>query len=179
MGWSHSPLTSDYSCVMTSVPVPVMLSLSKLQEIVEDKKVWHGAVHGVEKSWMNSKCCWTFFEPLEFAFSLMRETGMQAIHLEIWEVHTVRIDEEGLVATSAPSQPACSCPWSPLCFWLLWQEGKWLGPLLSTGPSSGLNSPSPESSRGFTSLCLWSLEKEMATPLQYSCLENPMDGGAW
>ena len=57
MGWSHTPLTSDYSCVMTSVPVPVMLSLSKLQEIVEDKKVWHGAVHGVEKSWMNSKCC--------------------------------------------------------------------------------------------------------------------------
>ena len=23
------------------------------------------------------------------------------------------------------------------------------------------------------------LEKEMATPLQYSCLENPMDGGPW
>ena len=23
------------------------------------------------------------------------------------------------------------------------------------------------------------LEKEMANPLQYSCLENPMDGGAW
>ena len=23
------------------------------------------------------------------------------------------------------------------------------------------------------------LEKEMATILQYSCLENPMDGGAW
>ena len=23
------------------------------------------------------------------------------------------------------------------------------------------------------------LEKEMATPFQYSCLENPMDGGAW
>ena len=23
------------------------------------------------------------------------------------------------------------------------------------------------------------LEKAMATPLQYSCLENPMDGGAW
>ena len=26
--------------------------------------------------------------------------------------------------------------------------------------------------------CLY-LEKAMATPLQYSCLENPMDGGAW
>ena len=24
-----------------------------------------------------------------------------------------------------------------------------------------------------------SLEKAMATPLQYSCLENPMDGGGW
>ena len=24
-----------------------------------------------------------------------------------------------------------------------------------------------------------SLEKDMATPHQYSCLENPMDGGAW
>ena len=23
------------------------------------------------------------------------------------------------------------------------------------------------------------LEKDMATPLQYSCLENPMDGEAW
>ena len=23
------------------------------------------------------------------------------------------------------------------------------------------------------------LEKEMANPLQYSCLENPMEGGAW
>ena len=26
---------------------------------------------------------------------------------------------------------------------------------------------------------LTSLEKAMAPPLQYSCLENPMDGGAW
>ena len=29
-------------------------------------------------------------------------------------------------------------------------------------------------------ICLWwYLEKEMAPQLQYSCLENPMDGGAW
>ena len=27
-------------------------SLSKLQEIVKDREVWHAAVHGVTKSWM-------------------------------------------------------------------------------------------------------------------------------
>ena len=28
-------------------------------------------------------------------------------------------------------------------------------------------------------ILIYALEKAMATPLQYSCLENPMDGGAW
>ena len=27
--------------------------------------------------------------------------------------------------------------------------------------------------------CSWTLGKDTGTPLQYSCLENPMDGGAW
>ena len=31
----------------------------------------------------------------------------------------------------------------------------------------------------FESLCTKSAEKAMAPRLQYSCLENPMDGGAW
>ena len=30
---------------------PVDMSLSKLQEIVKDREVWHAAVHAVAKSW--------------------------------------------------------------------------------------------------------------------------------
>ena len=27
------------------------MNLSKLQEMVEDKKAWHAAIHGIAKSW--------------------------------------------------------------------------------------------------------------------------------
>jgi len=30
----------------------VGMSLSKLQEMVKDREAWHGAVHGVTKSWI-------------------------------------------------------------------------------------------------------------------------------
>ena len=35
--------------------------------------------------------------------------------------------------------------------------------------------------RQVTSLLIWEIigEQSNGTPLQYSCLENPMDGGAW
>ena len=33
--------------------------------------------------------------------------------------------------------------------------------------------------RGYLGSLICLMEKAMATPLQYSCLENPMDGRAW
>ena len=30
-----------------------------------------------------------------------------------------------------------------------------------------------------TGLIMWHIRKGNGTPFQYSCLENPMDGGAW
>ena len=32
---------------------------------------------------------------------------------------------------------------------------------------------------GFARHCAWHFREGNGTPLQYSCLENPMDGGAW
>ena len=45
----------------------------------------------------------------------------------------------------------------------------------SDGKASACNVEDPGSILGWED----PLEKEMANPLQYSCLENSMDGGAW
>ena len=36
---------------LDSITDPVDLNLSKVQEIVKDRKTWHAVVHGVAKSW--------------------------------------------------------------------------------------------------------------------------------
>ena len=36
---------------LDSITDPVDLNLSKVQEIVKDRKTWHAAVHGVAMSW--------------------------------------------------------------------------------------------------------------------------------
>ena len=50
-------------------------------------------------------------------------------------------------------------------------------------PDSGIKpvSPAPPVSAGvfFTTEPPWKLGEGNGTPLQYSCLDNPMDGGAW
>ena len=40
-------------------------------------------------------------------------------------------------------------------------------------------SPGVKSGLGFSQLLWWLWGKAYGTPLQHSCLENPMDGGAW
>ena len=40
------------------------MSLSKLQELVMDRKAWRAAVHGVTKSWTQLSN-WTELKPLE------------------------------------------------------------------------------------------------------------------
>ena len=57
----------------------------------------------------------------------------------------------------------------------LWQKAKKNFPGGSDGKASVYNVGDLGSILGLGS----SLEKEMATPLQYSCLGNPMDRGAW
>ena len=37
---------------MVGIADSMDVSLSKVREIVKDREVWHAAVHGVTKSWM-------------------------------------------------------------------------------------------------------------------------------
>ena len=38
--------------MVDSITDSMKVSLSKLQEIVKDRKAWHPAVHGIIKSWI-------------------------------------------------------------------------------------------------------------------------------
>ena len=57
-----------------------------------------------------------------------------------------------------------------LCLWFLWCP--------PTGISSGVGTVGASSIRVVNSLSCLPLGEGDGTPLQYSCLENPMDGGA-
>ena len=50
---------------------------------------------------------------------------------------------------------------------------------MSWGFSGGLVVKNPPASQETQEIQVHSLEMDMAIPLQYSCLENPMDRGAW
>ena len=60
----------------------------------------------------------------------------------------------------------------------LWKKGK---PILSVcGQDASLSLPGWEKSDASNLLLTnWLVGEGNGTPLQYSCMENPMDGGAW
>ena len=67
----------------------------------------------------------------------------------------------------------------------LWKKGKPImglcKPILSVcGQDASLSLPGWEKSDASNLLLInWLVGEGNGTPLQYSCLENPMDGGAW
>ena len=46
---------------LDSITVSIDMNLSKLQEIVKDKKAWHAAVHGVAKNYFTTTALLIFF----------------------------------------------------------------------------------------------------------------------
>ena len=86
----------------------------------------------------------------------------------------MKVKSESEVAQSCPtlSDPMDYSPPGPLSMGFSRQE-YW----------SGVPSPSPTRDQTLTSCCLRHLvcpiREGNGTPLQYSCLANPMDGGAW
>ena len=71
--------------------------------------------------------------------------------------------------------------WPHLCFITLFYliERVMLNTLISKNGFTLWVRISAEVDWGFTMLYRYILKKEMATPLQYSCLENSMDRGFW
>ena len=80
-----------------------------------------------------------------------------------------------LIAKLCPTlaTPWTVAHWAPLSMGFSWKEYYSEFPFLSPGdlPNPGIKLRSPEMA-GWFFTC-------NGTPLQYSCLENPMDGGAW
>ena len=87
------------------------------------------------------------------------------------------------VATSLRSQCTVLAATVPEWSWLQWLSVSFIFPIDSLSTNISQTCFSNHSHRmsysSFTCLYLHGLGEGNGTPLQYSCLENPMDGGAW
>ena len=129
-----------------------------------DRKAWHAAIHGVAKSWTRLSD-WT-----ELTFYKWKILPLNSLHL----FH------------SAPWNPALLylrvCFYLFICFVIkiqhksiiIWYVSSYVWLIsLSMVPLS------PSMLCQVARFNTFYVGERNGTPLQYSCLENPMDGGAW
>ena len=127
------------------------MNLSKLQEMVKERRAWHAAVHGVAKSW-TARSDWT---------------AAKRSWVNFWvPLHNCPL--EG---------PQTLCSHSLLALFLrrILCQALWGFP----GGSDGKESACNVGDQGLIPGLGRSLGKGGGYTLQYSFLENPMDRGAW
>ena len=154
------------------------ISLSKLWEIVKDREAWRAAVHEVTKS-QTQLINWTtaaIYRINKIWLSESDVLGSQRVEiLENKERHSLQVNSspQALLHFRTPADfhwTSSNC--QRVC----------LGPC--EGPKASLGSfhVSFGKERGHHTIILFLSSctgEGNGNPLQYSCLENPMDGGAW
>ena len=151
---------------------PMDTSLRKLLELMMDRW-WHAAAHGVTESWTRLSY-WTERLETEKLFCLRKERV---------------IVETGKVVYLSPE---CTSFWinpDPMLLALTWALANCVPVFGKTSSPEAL----PLQAQSCKDMRIWAVRVNArkwcllkhtlgegdGTPLQYSCLENPMDGGAW